>query len=51
MYNCWEDNEWELKISYYFQSNSAKNHRTMTQFELDLRISLMSPYVKFELNV
>jgi hypothetical protein len=31
MYNCWGDNEWELKISFFFLiklkgQNCAKNH-------------------------
>jgi hypothetical protein len=54
MYNCWGDNEWELKISFFSKlkgHNSAKNDQTMTKFKLGLRIFLTYPYVKFELNV
>jgi hypothetical protein len=50
----WGDNERKLKISYYFQSKrgiTAKHHRTMTKFELDLSFLMTYPYVKFELNV
>jgi hypothetical protein len=38
----WGDNEWELKISFFSKlkgHNSAKNHWTMTKFELDLYFS------------
>jgi hypothetical protein len=31
--------------------NSAKNHQTMSKFELDLSIPLTYPYGKSELNV
>jgi hypothetical protein len=48
MYNCWGDNERKLKISSFFSKlkghYSAKNHQTMTKFELDMRIPLTYPY-------
>jgi hypothetical protein len=53
VYNFWGDNEWKLKISYFSKwkgHNSAKNHRTMTKFELDQCIPL-TYQGKFELNV
>jgi hypothetical protein len=36
----------KLKGHFY-----AKTHQTITKFELDLRISSIYPYLKFELNV
>jgi hypothetical protein len=50
IYNCWGGIEWGLKISLFSKlkgHKSAKNHRTMTKFELDLLICLTYPYVKF----
>jgi hypothetical protein len=40
-----------LFFSKWKGHNSAKNHRTMTKFELDMGIPLTYPYVKFELNI
>ena len=40
-----------LIFSKFNKANSVKNHRTMTNFELDLHIPVKYSYTKFELNV
>jgi hypothetical protein len=49
--NPYRNNERKLKMSFFFlfkRDNSVKNQRTITKFELDLRIPMMNLQMQFE---
>jgi hypothetical protein len=48
--NPYRDNELKLKIYIFLfrRDNSVKNQRTITKFELDLRIPMTNLHMQFE---